>query len=79
MSDPAITERQQFWLKHLQAAEEFDGSLDAYARSAGLNPNELYQWKTILVRYPCCSSTMKIRTDQKVARTKSDSEPLSTP
>jgi hypothetical protein len=43
MSDPAITERQQFSLKHLQAAEEFDGSLAAYARSSGLKPNELYQ------------------------------------
>lgn len=50
MSDPAITERQQFWLKHFQAAEEFDGSLAAYARSAGLKPKEVYQWKTILVR-----------------------------
>lgn len=50
MSDPAITERQQFWLKHFQAAEDFDGSLAAYARSTGLKPKELYQWKTILVR-----------------------------
>jgi hypothetical protein len=50
MSEPTITERQQFWLEHFQAAEDFDGSLAPYARSAGLKPKELYQWKSILVR-----------------------------
>ena len=57
MSDPTITERQQFWLEHFQAAEEFDGSLAAYARSAGLKPKELYQWKTILVRHGLLAGT----------------------
>ena len=27
MSDITITERQQYWLEHLQAAEAFDGTL----------------------------------------------------
>lgn len=42
MSDTVITERQQFWLDHFRAAEDFDGSLAAYARSAGLKTKELY-------------------------------------
>jgi hypothetical protein len=50
MSDTTITERQQFWLDHFHAADTFDGSLAEYARSAGLKPKELYQWKTLLVR-----------------------------
>ncbi|TVQ44149.1 MAG: hypothetical protein EA371_13950 [Gammaproteobacteria bacterium] len=48
MSDIAITERQQYWLDHIQAAGDFDGTLAEYARSAGLKPKELYSWKSIL-------------------------------
>lgn len=50
MSDTPITERQQFWLDHIQAAEAFDGSIADYARSEGLKPKELYSWKGILAR-----------------------------
>jgi hypothetical protein len=38
MSDTPITERQQFWLDHIQAADAFDGSIADYARSEGLKP-----------------------------------------
>ena len=50
MSDTPITERQQFWLDHIQAADTFDGSIADYARSEGLKPKELYSWKGILAR-----------------------------
>ncbi len=50
MSDTPITERQQHWLDHIQAAEAFDGSIADYARSEGLKPKELYSWKGILAR-----------------------------
>lgn len=50
MSDTPITERQQFWLDHVRAAEDFDGSIADYARSEGLKPKELYSWKGILDR-----------------------------
>ena len=50
MSDSPITERQQFWLDHIQLAEAFDGSVADYARAHELTPKELYQWKTILTR-----------------------------
>ena len=50
MSDSPITERQQFWLDHIQAADVFDGSVADYARAHELTPKELYQWKTILTR-----------------------------
>jgi hypothetical protein len=45
-----LTERQQHWLDHIQAAEAFDGSVADYARSEGLKPKELYSWKGILAR-----------------------------
>ena len=50
MNDTPITERQQYWLDHVRAAEEFDGSIADYARSEGLTPKELYSWKGILAR-----------------------------
>ena len=49
MSDTPITERQQYWLDHIRAADAFDGSIADYARSEGLKPKELYSWKGILV------------------------------
>ena len=50
MSDIPITQRQQYWLDHIQAAETFGGSIADYARSEGLKPKELYSWKGILAR-----------------------------
>ena len=50
MSDTEITERQQYWLDHIRAAEAHEESIAAYARAEGLTPKELYQWKTILTR-----------------------------
>src|SRR6056297_1727177 len=50
MSAIPITERQQYWLDHIRAAEAFDGSIADYARSEGLKPKELYSWKGILDR-----------------------------
>mgnify|MGYP001821787157 FL=1 len=50
MSDTPFTERQQYWLDHIQAADDFDGSIADYARSEGLKPKELYSWKGILAR-----------------------------
>jgi len=42
MSDTPITQRQQYWLDHIRAAEDFEGSIADYARSEGLKPKELY-------------------------------------
>lgn len=50
MSDTEITDRQQYWLDHIRAAEAHEESVAAYARAEGLAPKELYQWKTILTR-----------------------------
>ena len=50
MSNPPITERQQYWLDHIRAAKDFDGSIADYARSEGLTPKVLYSWKGILAR-----------------------------
>jgi hypothetical protein len=50
MMTTPITDRQQYWLDHIRAADTFDGSIADYARSEGLKPKELYSWKGILAR-----------------------------
>ncbi len=50
MSKTVITERQQYWLDHVQAAETFNGTLVEYAEVEGLKVKDLYQWKTILMK-----------------------------
>jgi transposase-like protein len=60
MSDLPITERQQFWLDHIQSAEAFDGSVADYARAHELTPQELYQWKTILTRRGLLSGRKRV-------------------
>ncbi|MEM1174025.1 MAG: hypothetical protein AAGI27_04380 [Pseudomonadota bacterium] len=50
MTATPITQRQQYWLDHIRAAGDFDGSIADYARSEGLKPKELYQWKTLLAK-----------------------------
>ncbi len=50
MSKTVITERQQYWLDHVQAADTFNGTLVEYAKVEGLKVKDLYQWKTLLTR-----------------------------
>lgn len=62
MSESTITERQQYWLDQIRAANAFEGSIADYARAEGLTPKELYQWKTILTRRGLLPAK-KIRSD----------------
>ncbi|MCP4875826.1 MAG: hypothetical protein GY896_10185 [Gammaproteobacteria bacterium] len=50
MSTTDITERQQYWLDRVQAADAFNGTLVEYAKVEGLKVKDLYQWKTILMK-----------------------------
>jgi hypothetical protein len=50
MADKSITERQQYWLNHLKAADAADISLVQYAEANELKVKDLYQWKTSLTK-----------------------------
>ena len=52
MVDPksAVTERQQFWLDHIKAAEAGGGTLVDYAAKHDLKVRDLYEWKRKLTR-----------------------------
>ena len=76
MSDTPITERQQHWLDHIQAAETFDGSIADYARSEGLKPKELYQWKTLLSKRGLLNDAAAAATDTGFVRVIAPARPL---
>lgn len=48
MSADLLTDKQQFWLKHLNHYESFTGSLKEYAQAHNLKPSDLYSWRKIL-------------------------------
>ncbi len=50
MSNTAITEREEYWLDHIQATDKHKGTLVEYAKVEGLKVKDLYQWKTLLAR-----------------------------
>ena len=45
-----ITSRQQHWLDHVVAADQFEGSIVEYARTNELITKDIYQWKTALTK-----------------------------
>lgn len=50
MTNKSITERQQYWLDHLNVAEANGISLVDYAKANELKVKDLYQWKTSLTK-----------------------------
>ncbi len=50
MTQPQITERQQYWRSHVLAAAAYKGSIVEYAAANNLKTKDLYQWKTALTK-----------------------------
>ena len=74
MSNKPITERQQFWLDHLKAADDQGMTLVAYAKDNDLKVKDLYQWKTSLTRRGFwAASTVTKSADFVAVKTKSPS------
>ena len=75
-SDTPITQRQQYWLDHIRAAEDFEGSIADYARSEGLKPKELYQWKTLLAKRGLLNGAAATSTNTGFVRVIAPARPL---
>jgi len=58
---PTLTDRQQFWLKHIRACEETGQSMKAYALSQGLEVKDLYAWKKMLVKKGVLPRTLRFQ------------------
>ena len=49
-AEQELTERQQYWLGHIQACEASGESLKAYAEANGFEPGAIYAAKKVLIR-----------------------------
>ena len=47
-AQPRLTDKQRYWLTHLQTAEREGLSPRAYAQRHGLRPSQLYYWRSTL-------------------------------
>jgi hypothetical protein len=47
---PALTDRQRFWLKHIQACEASGKSIAAYSAEQGIAARAMYGGKKVLVK-----------------------------
>jgi hypothetical protein len=61
---PALTERQRFWLKHIQACEAAGKSIVEYAASQGIAARAMYGGKKTLVQKGVLPGTQPVRFQQ---------------
>ncbi len=58
---PALTERQRFWLKHVQACEASGKSIAAYSAEQGIAARAMYGGKKVLVKKGVLVTTRSAR------------------
>ena len=58
---PALTERQRFWLKHIQACEASGKSIAAYSAEQGIVAQAMYGGKKVLVKKGMLPATRPAR------------------
>ena len=58
---PALTQRQRYWLQHIQACEASDKSIAEYALAQGIAVRAMYAGKKTLVRKGVLPSTQPAR------------------
>jgi hypothetical protein len=63
-----LTERQRYWLGHIQACEASGKSLKGYAEAQGFEPGAIYAAKKVLIRKGLLSqSTARFQRVQSLA------------
>ena len=58
---PALTQRQRYWLEHIQACETSGKSIAEYAAEHGVNARAMYSGKKILVNKGVLPATQLAR------------------
>jgi len=58
---PALTDRQRYWLKHIQACEASGKSIAAYAAEQGIDARAMYGGKKVLVKKGVLATTRHVR------------------
>jgi len=58
---PVLTERQRYWLRHIQACEASGKSMSDYAASQGIAVRAMYGGKKVLVKKGVLATTRRAR------------------
>ena len=58
---PVLTERQRYWLKHIQACEASGKSIAAYAAEQDIEARAMYGGKKVLVKKGVLATTRRAR------------------
>jgi hypothetical protein len=58
---PALTERQRYWLQHIQACEASGKSIAAYSAEQGIAARAMYGGKKVLVKKGVLATTRPAR------------------
>jgi len=58
---PALTDRQRYWLEHVQACEASEKSIAEYAATQGIAVQTMYAGKSMLVKKGVLPSTQPTR------------------
>jgi len=58
---PALTERQRYWLQHIQACEASGKSIAAYSAEQGIDARAMYGGKKVLVKKGVLETTRPAR------------------
>ena len=58
---PALTDRQRYWLEHVQACEASEKSIAEYAATQGIAVQTMYAGKSMLVKKGALPSTQPTR------------------
>jgi len=58
---PALTERQRYWLEHIQACQQSGKSIAEYAAEHGLTARAMYGGKKVLVKKGVLPATQAVR------------------
>ena len=58
---PALTDRQRYWLEHVQACEASEKSIAEYAATQGIAVQAMYAGKSMLVKKGALPSTQPTR------------------
>jgi len=66
---PALTERQRYWLGHIQACETSGQSMAEYAASKGIAVRAMYSGRKTLVQKGVLSSAQPTQFQREKART----------
>ena len=51
MNPKPLTDKQRYWLTHIEHCQEAGQSLASYAQENSLDLNALYRWKVVCTMY----------------------------